>query len=107
MDIGGPGRMKRTCLRTITVTNSSFDRYFVFKSHFIFYVDEKLLGEQQEQQRDLVLIHGFPTSSYDFQRLVEEPLIQSRFRRVIAMDLLGFGFSDKPINHEYASLFVD
>lgn len=46
----------------------------------------------------LVLIHGFPTSSWDWSR-VWWPLAQSY--RVIAMDLLGFGLSDKPWPHRY------
>lgn len=41
----------------------------------------------------LVLIHGFPTASWDFEALWE-PLCQ-RYR-VITLDLLGFGFSAKP-----------
>lgn len=49
----------------------------------------------------LVCIHGFPTSSWDWQKLW--PSLIQRFR-VIAPDLLGFGFSDKPADHDY-SLF--
>lgn len=41
----------------------------------------------------LVLIHGFPTASWDFEALWA-PLC-ARFR-VITLDMLGFGFSDKP-----------
>ena len=41
----------------------------------------------------LVLIHGFPTASWDFEALWT-PLC-ARFR-VITLDMLGFGFSDKP-----------
>lgn len=42
----------------------------------------------------LVLIHGFPTASWDYEALWE-PLCQ-RYR-VITLDMLGFGFSDKPM----------
>jgi len=41
----------------------------------------------------VVLLHGFPTSSYLWRR--EIPLMASRMR-VIAPDLLGYGASDKP-----------
>ena len=41
----------------------------------------------------LVLIHGFPTASWDWHYLWG-PL--SRGRRVVACDMLGFGLSDKP-----------
>ncbi len=45
----------------------------------------------------LLLLHGFPTSSYDWGRLME---IESD-RAVIAPDFLGFGLSDKPRDHRY------
>ncbi|CAM9977688.1 mesoderm-specific transcript homolog protein [Lampetra fluviatilis] len=47
----------------------------------------------------VILLHGFPTSSYDWRK-IWEPLTQ-RFSRVIALDFLGFGFSDKPRPHAY------
>lgn len=42
----------------------------------------------------LVLIHGFPTASWDFEALWES--LCARYR-VITLDMLGFGFSDKPM----------
>ena len=44
----------------------------------------------------LVLIHGFPTSSHLWQDLV--PLLPQG-RRVVVLDLLGFGRSDPPADH--------
>ncbi len=46
----------------------------------------------------ILLIHGFPTSSWDWT-----PVWQTLHRdyRLVAMDLLGFGFSDKPNPHDY------
>ncbi|MBK8026883.1 MAG: alpha/beta hydrolase [Chloroflexi bacterium] len=49
----------------------------------------------------LLLLHGFPTASFDYARLV--PLLSNRFR-CIAFDFLGFGLSEKPRPHRY-SLF--
>lgn len=49
----------------------------------------------------LLLIHGFPTSSYDFS-LVWGRL--ARKRPLVTLDLLGFGMSDKPASFGY-SLF--
>jgi len=48
----------------------------------------------------IVLIHGVPTSSWLFRKMIPE--LQNDFR-VIALDLLGFGLSDKPeaINGNY------
>ena len=43
--------------------------------------------------RPLLLVHGYPTSSWDWHRLWA-PLAGRR--RLIACDMLGFGLSDKP-----------
>ncbi len=45
----------------------------------------------------LILLHGFPTSSYDWRetiRLMPE-------QKLLAFDFLGFGLSDKPRDHNY------
>ncbi len=48
----------------------------------------------------LLLLHGFPSSSYDWRLLLgEEP-----GRNLLAFDFLGFGLSSKPADHDY-SLF--
>lgn len=41
----------------------------------------------------LVLIHGFGASTFDFEEFVLEPLARSH--RVIAIDLFGFGWSER------------
>jgi pimeloyl-ACP methyl ester carboxylesterase len=51
--------------------------------------------------KPLLLLHGFPTASYDYARLL--PLLEDRYR-LILFDFLGFGFSDKPRPYDY-SLF--
>ncbi|HEY0390564.1 MAG TPA: alpha/beta fold hydrolase [Solirubrobacterales bacterium] len=48
----------------------------------------------------LLLLHGFPSSSYDWRLLLRE----EAERNALAFDFLGFGLSDKPPNHDY-SLF--
>ncbi|MGH2973820.1 MAG: alpha/beta fold hydrolase [Solirubrobacterales bacterium] len=48
----------------------------------------------------LLLLHGFPSSSYDWRLLLEH----ESERNVLAFDFLGFGLSDKPREHDY-SLF--
>jgi pimeloyl-ACP methyl ester carboxylesterase len=48
----------------------------------------------------LLLLHGFPSSSYDWRLLLEHDLPANR----LAFDFLGFGLSDKPREHDY-SLF--
>jgi pimeloyl-ACP methyl ester carboxylesterase len=47
----------------------------------------------------LLLIHGFPTASWDYAPLWES--LASRWR-VLTLDMLGFGFSAKPRNYPYS-----
>jgi len=49
----------------------------------------------------VVLLHGFPTSSYLWRR--EVPLLASRMR-VIAPDLLGYGGSDRPDGEDLSEI---
>ncbi|MCO8314338.1 alpha/beta fold hydrolase [Pseudomonas mandelii] len=67
---------------------------FVFRSQTIHYW-------AAGQGEPLLLIHGFPTASWDWHYLWQ-PLAQ-RYR-VIACDMLGFGDSAKPVNHGYSLL---
>jgi len=41
----------------------------------------------------LLLVHGFPTASWDWWRVW--PALAARYR-VLALDMVGFGFTDKP-----------
>ncbi|MDX3093115.1 alpha/beta fold hydrolase [Streptomyces sp. ME19-03-3] len=50
----------------------------------------------------VVLLHGFPTSSFMFRELI--PRLAGRYR-VIAPDHLGFGFSDAPGADAFAYSF--
>jgi len=53
----------------------------------------RIFAVQEGTGPDLVLVHGFPSTSHDFAAAL--PLLTPRFR-VTAFDQLGFGFSDKP-----------
>jgi len=55
---------------------------------------------QEGEGPPLVLLHGFPSSSYDWRLLLGE----LPGRQVLAFDFLGFGLSEKPRGHDY-SLF--
>ena len=68
-----------------------------------FYRDQEYTIFVREEGRGetLLLIHGFPTASWDWQQLWPD-LIQ-RYH-VITLDMLGFGFSDKPRNYPYSIL---
>ena len=47
----------------------------------------------------LTFLHGFPTSSWDWARVV--PSLEARFS-CLCLDFLGFGDSDKPRRHRYS-----
>jgi pimeloyl-ACP methyl ester carboxylesterase len=71
-------------------------RHVAFGSYRIFCVDS---APGDASRPVLLLIHGFPTASWDFVKVW--PALAERFR-VIAADLLGFGFSSKPHPHAYS-----
>nr|XP_028602498.1 mesoderm-specific transcript homolog protein isoform X1 [Podarcis muralis] len=71
--------------------------YFTFQNRNIFYRDASGAVGSSEI---VVLLHGFPTSSYDWCKIWEG--LMQRFNRVIALDFVGFGFSDKPRPHQYS-----
>jgi pimeloyl-ACP methyl ester carboxylesterase len=49
----------------------------------------------------LLLIHGFPTASWDWEAMWPE--LASRYR-LLTLDMIGFGFSDKPTDYDYSIL---
>ena len=52
-----------------------------------------------ERDPTMILIHGYTASTYVWHRVVED--IAAEGFRVIAIDLIGFGFSDKPKWFDY------
>lgn len=53
--------------------------------------------------KTLLLIHGFPESSYSYHAIVDGML--KLFDRIILFDMLGYGWSDKPTkNYSYSLL---
>lgn len=63
-----------------------------YKNNRIFYRDEGT-------GFPLLVIHGYPTSSWDFVPIW--PQLTAN-RRCIAADMIGFGFSDKPPSYNYS-----
>lgn len=63
------------------------------KKHSLFVIDD---GNSEET---LVILHGYPTSSYDYYKVLPELCKQYR---VVIHDHLGFGFSDKPTEYLYS-----
>lgn len=68
-------------------------RYATIQGHRLFYREA---GPAEAPV--VVLLHGFPTSSFMFRELI--PRLADRYR-VIAPDYLGFGFSDAPPVEEF------
>lgn len=69
---------------------------FEFCGKQIFYIHEP--GPRADSPT-LLLIHGFPTASWDWAPLWTA--LAERFE-LVALDLLGFGDSDKPRDHRYS-----
>lgn len=67
---------------------------FTYRGHPVFFHDE---GSGDP----LLLIHGFPTASWDWHRIW--PFLRPHFR-LIAPDMIGFGFSAKPRAYDYSLL---
>lgn len=67
-------------------------RRFVDEGRSIFYRD-------QGTGPALLCVHGYPTASWDWHRIW--PLLLTHYR-LVAPDMLGFGFSDKPRDHGYS-----
>src|SRR3989442_8801731 len=61
----------------------------------------RIFAVQEGAGPDLVLVHGFPSTSHDFAAAL--PRLRERFR-VTAFDQLGFGLSDKPRDASYSLL---
>ena len=60
----------------------------------IFYIDEEA-SKGVTDKNTLLLLHGFPSTSYDFAGSFWDGL-KSDYKRIIILDFLGYGFSDKP-----------
>ena len=65
--------------------------YRTLRDHETFTMDVAPTGS--EEHEPLLILHGFPTSSFDF-RLVLPALAAER--RVLALDMIGYGLSAKP-----------
>ncbi|KXJ13946.1 Mesoderm-specific transcript-like protein [Exaiptasia diaphana] len=72
-------------------------KYFGYQGLAVFYKDDYGSGDANSV---LVCIHGFPTSTYDFSKIWGS--LKSKFGRVIAVDMLDLGFSDKPANRDFS-----
>jgi len=65
-------------------------RYRTLGGWRIFTIDT---GPVASVEEPVLVLHGFPTSSYDFHFVIDSLAAK---RRVLALDMLGYGLSDKP-----------
>ena len=70
-------------------------RRFAYRRHSIFF---QRAGSGDEAP--LLLVHGFPTASWDWHRIWDDSC--ARHAIVIAPDMTGFGWSDKPKGYAYS-----
>ena len=68
-------------------------RYFQVNGHSMHYIDEGR-GET------ILFVHGTPSWSFDFRNVIKR---LSTNYRCIAVDHIGFGLSDKPVQYDYAT----
>jgi len=67
-----------------------------FRRHHVFCRS----GGGRQDGPNVILIHGLPTASWDYHRLW--PALAARCSVLLAPDMIGFGWSDKPLRHTYS-----
>jgi len=71
-----------------------FESRFLRTQHgWVHYVDEGPRGSEV-----VLLVHGTPSWSFEYRHLIP---VLARTRRVIAVDHLGFGLSERPVDFSY------
>jgi pimeloyl-ACP methyl ester carboxylesterase len=70
--------------------------------HRVFTIDAPSIGP--ESHEPLLILHGFPTSSFDYTAVLDS---LRRGRRVLLIDGLGYGLSAKPDMHYTLALQAD
>jgi pimeloyl-ACP methyl ester carboxylesterase len=74
-------------------------RAYRHRGHEVFFIEQ---AREPDAASALLLIHGFPTSSWDWHKVWDA--LGAKFPRVIAADMMGFGFSAKPAAYDYSIL---
>ena len=71
------------------------------------YQDDAVTNKNQDESRDcqsrqvVLFIHGFPSAAWDWHH--QWQALKADYR-LLALDLLGYGLSDKPFPHQYSLL---
>lgn len=74
--------------------------HFDFESRYVEIQGQKIHYVETGAGKPILFVHGNPTSAYTFRNVLG-PVAKRSGRRSIALDLLGFGKSNKPRNLEY------
>ena len=72
---------------------------FPFRSRFVTIDGQRLHYVDEGKGAPILMLHGNPTWSFLYRRIIED--LRSDFR-CIALDHLGFGYSDKPPHGDYS-----
>lgn len=73
---------------------------YPFASHYVKVAGHNVHYIEEGAGQPVLFVHGNPTSSYVY-RNVMPAVAEATNRRCLAIDLLGFGKSDKPANIDY------
>jgi len=85
-------------------------KYLNFKGHAIWYLHQQNQpAPTTSKQHFIVFLHGFPTSSHDFEAIVNDKILKVNQNKsssgssvhTIVFDFLGFGLSDKPRGNNF------
>ncbi len=88
--------------KVMPATASTFD----FESHFTAVQGHQIHYVEIGEGDPIFFVHGNPTSSYVYRNVLR-PIAELTDRRCIAIDLLGFGKSDKPQLQHTCALHAD
>ncbi len=72
---------------------------YPFQSHYITIEGVRIHYVDEGQGDPVLMVHGQPTWSYLWRNII--PVV-AKSRRAIALDLMGFGLSDKPQDRQYS-----
>ena len=82
----------------MTNLRSGFEDEYPFESHFVDLDGLKYHYVDEGRGETLLMVHGNPTWSFAWRNLIKD---LSRDYRVLAVDHMGCGFSDKPQDYPY------
>ena len=76
-------------------------KFITINNNQIFVIDSHNSNSKEihKTQKSMVILHGYPTSSFDYYKVL--PKLSKNYR-LILHDHLGFGFSDKPKDVDYS-----